>query len=77
MQQQTTLTLDENLFIQAAKLIAIEDKSRLVEIALQEFIQNHQPAKKMKLLDLYGMGGIREDYDYKKLRTDEDSHVLG
>ena len=76
MQQKTTLTIDNNLFTQAAKLVSIEDKSQLVEMALTEFIKNHQSAKKLNLLDLYGTGGIREDYDYKKLRCDEDSNVL-
>jgi hypothetical protein len=77
MQQQTTLIINDNLFIQAAQLTSIQDKNQLVELALTEFIKNHQATQKLNLLDLYGKGGIREDYDYKKLRTEEDNHVLG
>ncbi len=76
MQQQTTLTLDDNLFTQALQLTSIQDKNQLVELALTEFIKNHQSTQKLNWLDLYGSGGIREDYDYKKLRCDEDSHAL-
>jgi|GEM_PF-2548693 len=69
MRHQTTPTIDDNLFAEAAKVVAIEDKNRLAEMASTELIQNHQAAKKR---------GIRErvckiaiDYDYKKLRIGE------
>lgn len=76
MQQQTTLTIDDSLFIQAANLVDINDKNQLIELALIEFIKNHQSTKsaiKLNFLDLYGSGGIREDYDYKRLRTEEEN----
>lgn len=76
MQNQTTLTIDDNLFIEAARLVAIQDKNQLVEMALTELIKNHQLSKKANLLELYGVGGIRDDYDYKKLRCDEDNNAL-
>jgi hypothetical protein len=67
---QTTINIDENLFAEAIK-IANVDKDKLFEMALSEFIKHHQaPLKKSKLLDLYGSGGISEDYDYKALRNE-------
>jgi hypothetical protein len=74
---QTTLTIDDQLFEQAAKLVAVQNPTILVEMALMEFIKHHQVPEKNNLLDLYGVGGIRKDYDYKKLRCAEDNDALG
>jgi len=74
---QTTLNIDDKLFDEAIKITAIDDKNRVIETALREFIENHRPSKKIKLLDLYGAGGIRDDYDYKNLRCEGDSDVSG
>ena len=69
---QTTITIDDNLIEEAAKLANTQNKSQLIELALSEFIKHHQPGhQKSGLLELYGAGGIRDDYDYKALRNEE------
>ena len=69
---QTTITIDDNLIEEAAKLANTHNQSQLIELALSEFIKYHQPGhRKSKLLELYGAGGIREDYDYKALRNED------
>jgi len=42
---QATLNIDDKLFEEAAKLAATENQSQLIEIALSEFIKNHQQAQ--------------------------------
>ena len=67
---QTLLTIDDALFEQAAKLADTQNQNQLVELALSEFIRQHQKQDaNSKILGLYGIGGIREDYDYKALRN--------
>lgn len=69
---QTTITIDDNLLAEAAKIANTDNQSQLIALALSEFIQHHQPThNKARLLELYGAGGIREDYDYKALRNEE------
>jgi hypothetical protein len=68
---QATLNIDDKLFEEAAKLAATENQSQLIEIALSEFIKNHQQAPKLDVRDLVGKVEIAPDYDYKKLRTGE------
>jgi hypothetical protein len=69
---QTTITIDDKLLQEAAKLANTDNQNQLIELALSEFIQRHQPThKKPRILDLLGAGGIREDYDYKALRNEE------
>jgi len=70
---QTVITVDDSLLERAAKLANIDNQSKLIELALHEFIQHHQESyKKSRLLELYGAGGISEDYDYKALRNQEN-----
>jgi len=70
---QTMLNIDDNLLEQATKLANIDNQSQVIELALIEFIHHHRGShKKSKLLELYGAGGICEDYDYKALRNEED-----
>lgn len=69
---QTTITIDDNLIEQAAKLANTQNQSQLIELALSEFIKHHQAVpQKPRLLELYGAGGIREDYNYKALRNED------
>jgi len=69
---QTTITIDDKLIEEAAKLANTQNQSQLIELALSEFIKHHQPGpQKSKLLELYGAGGICEDYDYKALRNED------
>jgi hypothetical protein len=68
---QATINIDDKLFEEAAKFAETENQSQLVEIALSEFIKNHQQAQKRDVRDLVGKVEIAPDYDYKKLRTGE------
>jgi len=68
---QGTLNSDDKLFEEAAKLAPTDNQSQLIEIALSEFIKNHQQAIKRDVRDLVGKVEIAPDYDYKKLRTGE------
>lgn len=64
---QATITIDDELFAQAVGITALNDSDKIIDMALREFINNHQPAKN-RLMDLFGAGGIREDYDYTQHR---------
>jgi Arc/MetJ family transcription regulator len=66
---RTNIVLDEELIQEAFKYTQAKTKRELVELALREFVENH---RRRDLMDLFGQGGIRADYDYKKLRTGED-----
>ena len=70
---QTTLNINDNLFAQAIKIIASDDKNKIIDIVLREFIENHKTSEKSNILNLYGRGGIRDDYDYKALRNNEEN----
>jgi Arc/MetJ family transcription regulator len=62
---RTNIVLDDQLVEEALKYSNAKTKRELVDIALREFVATHG---RRDLLDLYGKGGIREDYDYKSLR---------
>ncbi len=65
---QTILTINDQLFEDAAKIVSIKNPNLLIEIALKEFIKNHQPQQKRDIRELVGKVEIDPDYDYKKLR---------
>jgi hypothetical protein len=67
---QTILTINDKLFQEAANLLAVQNPSQLIEIALSELIKNHQ-TKKRDVRELVGKIKIDPDYDYKKLRCGE------
>ncbi len=70
---QTTIEINEQLITKAAKLANTNNQSQLIEMALSEFIKNHSLKRTTaKILELYGTGGIRDDYDYQALRREED-----
>jgi len=62
---RTNIVLDDQLVSEAQALSQIKTKRELIEQALKEFVAHR---KRLNLRDLKGMGGIREDYDYKSLR---------
>ena len=68
---QTTIEINDQLINEAARLANIENQSQLIEIALSEFIKNHQQPKKLDVRDLVGKVNIDPNYDYKKMRTGE------
>jgi hypothetical protein len=68
---QTILTINDQLFEDAANIVSIKNPNLLIEIALKEFIKNHQPQQKRDIRELGGKVEIDPDYDYKKLRIGE------
>ena len=70
---QTTLTIDDRLFAEAANLVAVQNPDLLIEMALTEFIKNHQTATKRDIRELVGKVEITPDYDDKKLEPIENS----
>lgn len=63
------IVLDDQLINEALQYSGAKNKREVVERALQEFVENHRQGN---LLDLFGQGGIRPDYDYKKLRAGDE-----
>ena len=64
---RTNIVLDEKLVKEAMKLANVKTKREVVNLALQRFVQS---GKQKRLLDLHGDGGVRKNYDYKKVRSD-------
>lgn len=62
---RTTIVMDDDLLARAFALSGARTKRELVELALREFVERR---KKRDLMDLYGTGGLREDYDFEILR---------
>ena len=44
---QATLNIDDSLFEEAVKIAANDDKNKIVEMALREFINHHKTTKKI------------------------------
>lgn len=65
---RTNIDLDGTLLEEAFRYAKVSTKKDLVHLALQEFIANH---KRLDMRELRGTGGLRPDYDYKRLRTEE------
>jgi Arc/MetJ family transcription regulator len=63
---RTNIVLDEKLVKEAMKLANVKTKREAVDVALRRYVHS---GKQKKLLELYGAGGLRKDYDYKQART--------
>jgi Arc/MetJ family transcription regulator len=63
---RTNIVLDDRLVKEVMKLAKARTMREAVDIALRRFVQSR---KQKKLLDLYGTGGVKKDYDYKRART--------
>ena len=63
---RTNIVLDEKLVKEAMRLAKVTTMREAVAIALRRFVQS---GKQRKLLDLYGTGGVRKNYDYKRARS--------
>lgn len=63
---RTNIVLDEKLVRAAMKLAKVASKREAVDIALRRFVHG---GRQKKILDLYGTGGIRADYDHKQARS--------
>ena len=63
---RTNVELDDDLVAEAFRLTNLRTKKELLNLALKELIRNK---KKKNLLDLAGKIELRDDYDYKSLRS--------
>ena len=63
---RTNIELDDALVEEAFRLTNVRTKKDLLNLALQELIHSR---KKKNLLDLAGKVQLRDDYDYKALRS--------
>jgi Arc/MetJ family transcription regulator len=60
------IVLDGRLVREAIKLAGAKSLREAVEIALRRFVHI---GRQKELLSLYGTGGVRKDYDYKRARS--------
>jgi Arc/MetJ family transcription regulator len=65
----TNLALDDNLLNEAMKIGRMQTKRETVTVALKEFIQRR---RQKRILDLAGKISFRDDWNYKKDRTDRE-----
>lgn len=63
---RTNIVLDDKLVKEAMKLADVRTMREAVDLALRRFVQS---GRQRKLLELYGTGGVRKDYDYKRARS--------
>ncbi len=63
---RTNIVIDDDLLKEAFACSEARTKRELVERALREFVERR---RRKNLLELFGKGGIRDDYDYKDLRA--------
>jgi len=68
MDVRTNIDLDDDLVQEAFRHAKVSTKKELVHLALQEFVANH---RRPDVRELRGAGGIRPDYDYKRLRIED------
>ena len=65
---RTNIDLDDELVEEAFRYAGVSTKKELVHLALRELIASR---RRLDVRELRGIGGIRPDYDYKKLRNEE------
>ncbi len=63
---RTNIVLDDKLVKEAMRLANVRTMREAVAVALRRFVQS---GRQRKLLDLYGTGGVRKGYDYKRARS--------
>ena len=63
---RTNIVLDDSLVKEAFRYVPVKTKRELVDLALRELVASR---KRRDLRELFGRGGIRDDYDYKALRA--------
>jgi len=62
---RTNIVLDDKLVRQVMKLANVRTMREAVDAALRKFVQS---GKQKKVLELFGAGGLRKNYDYKSAR---------
>ena len=67
----TNLALNDRLLSRAMKIGILRTKRETVNTALQEFIDRR---RQKRILELAGKIRFRRNWDYKKDRTDRESH---
>ncbi|MCX7961211.1 MAG: type II toxin-antitoxin system VapB family antitoxin [Burkholderiales bacterium] len=63
---RTNIVLDDRLVREAMRLAGARTKREAVDLALRRLVQS---ARQRRLLELFGTGGVRRNYDYKKARA--------
>ena len=63
---RTNIVLDDSLVEEAFRYAPVKTKRELVDLALRELVASR---KRRDLRQLFGRGGIRDDYDYKSMRA--------
>jgi Arc/MetJ family transcription regulator len=63
---RTNIVLDDKLVKEAMRLANVRTMREAVAVALRRFVQS---GRQRKLLELYGSGGVRKDYDHKRARS--------
>ena len=63
---RTNIVLDDKLVKEAMRLANVRTMREAAAVALRRFVQS---GRQRKLLDLYGTGGVRKGYDYKRARS--------
>lgn len=63
---RTNIVLDDKLVKEAMRLANVRTMREAVAVALRRFVQS---GRQRKILALYGTGGVRKDYDYKRVRS--------
>lgn len=64
----TNIDIDEDLVAQAMRVSGARTKREVVDRALRELVAR---AKRPRIRDLFGMGGIYDDYDPKASSPEE------
>ena len=65
---RTNILLDDKLLDEAFLYASVSTKRELIDLVLREYINNH---RRKDLRDLRGKIKLRDDYDYKLLRTED------
>jgi Arc/MetJ family transcription regulator len=66
---RTNIVLNDELVQEAFRYASVATKRELIDLALREFVHNHQ---RRDLRELKGKVTLREDYDHKTLRTETE-----
>lgn len=66
---RTNIVLEDKLVQEAFKYTSVKSKKELVNLALREYIENH---RRRDIRELLGKVRIRNDYDYKALRRNNN-----
>jgi Arc/MetJ family transcription regulator len=66
---RTNIVLDDKLIQEAFRYVSVTTKRELIDLALREFVHNHE---RKDVRNLRGKVKLREDYDYKTLRTERE-----